>query len=450
MQRKRQEPSLHTEWSTFTDGPTGHYVSDCPTNEDPAYDIAAGYDYICKFCGERGTHYFMFCPLNPDPNSIYRRRRDKAFQNLHGSPSRSEVGLSKTFASAPQSLKSRNPLIISRLQIGVSKVCSSTADLDLFVNRKRLTSPDGATGGLGDDSGFNKEGLGMTDFATCGERGQNGAAGDNKLDIGLFEAMGSSEADMVWERLNNREHSRGSEEQKDTLLVKLINENTADSTTAPKINQSPHMEFLCRLFMKHPSQRNPSWRPRMTALGMWDINDAEKCQEEYEEEMVKMREHELSTGLKSPDYNERSLTYYSDIIRENTWCVDGDGYSKVSDQDIDSLIESKGFQEPENRLEEQKDSPSRDEKVRAIRKKINSIECLRSKLASGDEMDRPETGQMAIGKLSQEKVDEISRRMQAPEPSSPSGLTSASSELSSPPRLLCRGSGRGRYGFHIN
>ena len=52
-------------------------MTDCPTNEDPAYDLPPGIDYICKFCGEAGVHYYMFCPRHPGQHSIYKQRLAK-------------------------------------------------------------------------------------------------------------------------------------------------------------------------------------------------------------------------------------------------------------------------------------------------------------------------------------------------------------------------------------
>lgn len=60
-----------------TDSLIGHYVVNCPTNEDPSFDKPPSLDYRCRFCQQPGSHYWMFCPRNPDPNSIYRRRQAK-------------------------------------------------------------------------------------------------------------------------------------------------------------------------------------------------------------------------------------------------------------------------------------------------------------------------------------------------------------------------------------
>jgi hypothetical protein len=60
-----------------TDSLIGHYVVNCPTNEDPSFDKPPSFDYRCRFCQQPGSHYWMFCPRNPDPNSIYRRRQAK-------------------------------------------------------------------------------------------------------------------------------------------------------------------------------------------------------------------------------------------------------------------------------------------------------------------------------------------------------------------------------------
>lgn len=66
----------------------GHFVNECPTNDDPDYDIPPSRDYRCKFCKKPGVHYFLFCPQNPNPNSIYRRRQAKMRSNGPSSPDR--------------------------------------------------------------------------------------------------------------------------------------------------------------------------------------------------------------------------------------------------------------------------------------------------------------------------------------------------------------------------
>ena len=45
-------------------------------------------DYRCKFCKKPGVHYFLFCPQNPDPNSIHRRRQAKLRLKGPSSPGR--------------------------------------------------------------------------------------------------------------------------------------------------------------------------------------------------------------------------------------------------------------------------------------------------------------------------------------------------------------------------
>ncbi|KAI9742761.1 MAG: hypothetical protein M1818_003490 [Claussenomyces sp. TS43310] len=58
----------------------GHHVMKCPTNEDPHFDVRPAMGYICMFCEKNGDHYRMFCPKNPAPDSIYRRRLAKGLR----------------------------------------------------------------------------------------------------------------------------------------------------------------------------------------------------------------------------------------------------------------------------------------------------------------------------------------------------------------------------------
>jgi hypothetical protein len=443
MQRKRRELSPYFDQNISTDGLTGHYVSDCPTNEDPAYDISAGFDYVCKFCKERGTHYFLFCPQNPDPNSIYRRRQDRAFQALHGSPFRNDLGQKSTFRSLPRSSPSPSPATPCRLQISVPKVRSATTNFDIFAKRKRLSSRDGITG-FANNNWIDIAGKGVTGFAMDDTRDE-GAAEKDGLKMGHFETLGLSDGDMVWERLKadiQRERPRTLQSQSATSTKQAVTDKTvAEISAATTTNQSPHEDFLSKLFAKHLNQRNPNWRPRMTALEMWDINDEKKRQEE-KQEMTKMSEWGLSTDSNTADYNQENLIHCSDYGREDSMDIGNEDYSTASEgdrDDIDFLIETKG-------IEEQEDSPTREDKLRTIQEKINSIENLQTKLAS-DDVDFPEMDQIASGNLSQEKLDEISRCRRALEPPSPSSFTSSSSELSSPPRLSSSGSRRGRGGF---
>jgi hypothetical protein len=326
----------------------------------------------------------------------------------------------------------------------VSKARSPTANFDLITKRKRLSSQDGITG-FANNSWIDVMREGITGFAMSDTRDE-GAAQKVGLKMGHFETLGLSDGDMVWERLKadiQREHSRALESQSTTSTKQAVTDRTvAETSAATTTNQSRHADFLSKLFAKHSSQRNPNWRPRMTALEMWDINDEKKRQEEGQE-MTKMSEWELSTDSNTANYNQKNLIHCSNYGREDSMDIDDEDYSMASEDDRDEinfLIETKG-------IEEQEDSPTREGKLLAIQKKINSIEDLQTKLALDDDVDFPELEQIASGNLSQEKLDEMSRCMRALEPPSPSSFTSSSSELSSPPRLSSSGSRRGRGGF---
>ncbi|TVY42128.1 putative RING finger protein [Lachnellula occidentalis] len=56
-------------------GGKGHHLQVCPTNMDPSYDEPPASFYVCSCCQVRGDHYRSLCPRNPDPNSIYQRRK---------------------------------------------------------------------------------------------------------------------------------------------------------------------------------------------------------------------------------------------------------------------------------------------------------------------------------------------------------------------------------------
>ena len=339
---------------SLADNRPGHYVGDCPTNEDPEYDISAGFDYVCKFCKERGTHYFMFCPRNPDPNSIYRRRQEKALRNIQSIPSHGDLGLKRTFTSSPGFPESPGPATPSRSKVVLPKFSSPTADFEFFTKGKRISSRESITGSLKDDD-INDIEIGMSGVAMG--RAQVRTTEDDYLDKGSPQTLGSSDGDMVWERLENdiqREQLRGPQEQLNTFTKQNVIERTITETNAPTIaHQSPHANFLSKLFEKQPSQPNPRWRPRMTALNMWDIYDEKKRQEENEE-MAKMNERELSTD---PDYNwKKNRTHHSSRDRED---IDDDDYSTPSKQDkeqVNFLVDTKGFQEHEKHKAGQEDS----------------------------------------------------------------------------------------------
>ncbi len=431
----------------------GHYVSDCPTNEDPKYDITAGFDYVCKFCKERGTHYFLFCPSNTDPNSIYKRRQDRAFQNLQASASHGDQLSKRTIASLPRSPESPSPATPSRSKIVVTEFSTSTAEFDLFTKMKRTSSRNANTESFRDDNNFDDMGKSMVSVAIGDAQGER-AEEDDELRIRRFETLGLSEGDMIWERLKNniqREHSRGLQMQSIIRTKQIVRGRLATKSTEPTTtNKSPDTDFLSKLFKRHPSQPNPNCRPRMTALEMWEINDEKKRLKENMK-MARMAEREPSAEPSIPNSSQmRNLPYRSDQCWDDSVDVMEVEYPKDLGEDRKQdnfLLDTKGFNVHKKHQEKHEESPNREEKMRAIQKKIKSIEGLRTKLASGEDVDSPEMEQMASGDLSQEELDDISRRMRAPEPLSPSGLTSSSSELSSPPRLSSSGSRRGKGGF---
>lgn len=64
----------------------GHFLKDCPTNIDPAYDRTPPKHYKCKICKKSGDHYLPLCPKNKDPSSITQLRRRAALFDVQAGP----------------------------------------------------------------------------------------------------------------------------------------------------------------------------------------------------------------------------------------------------------------------------------------------------------------------------------------------------------------------------
>lgn len=120
-------------------------MCDCPTNEDPFYDMPAGFDYVCKYCGEQGTHYYIFCPRNPDPNSIYRRRQAKGL--LPSGSSLTCQGMKRPLA--PFSKPPTPPTAFRATttpQDDFESPKSPTPEFKRFARVKRISSREGFSG----------------------------------------------------------------------------------------------------------------------------------------------------------------------------------------------------------------------------------------------------------------------------------------------------------------
>ncbi|KAL2024007.1 hypothetical protein VTK56DRAFT_242 [Thermocarpiscus australiensis] len=66
----------------------GHFLQECPTSLDPAFDRPPPFDYICRICKKFGDHYVTFCPRNRDPASLIQQRRRLAKDNSQTGESR--------------------------------------------------------------------------------------------------------------------------------------------------------------------------------------------------------------------------------------------------------------------------------------------------------------------------------------------------------------------------
>lgn len=64
MWYQRQEFFFSVDHQQFVIREIGHFIQDCPTNADPAWDLRPKFDYVCRACGRRGEHYITSCPRN--------------------------------------------------------------------------------------------------------------------------------------------------------------------------------------------------------------------------------------------------------------------------------------------------------------------------------------------------------------------------------------------------
>ncbi len=107
--------------------------------------MPAGFDYICKYCGERGTHYYMFCDRNPDPNSVYRRRQAKGL--AVSSPSRADRTSERSYSPprefAGPPIPSRS---LRRLYDDRRSSVGEVQGFGTFTRVKKITSRAGFSG----------------------------------------------------------------------------------------------------------------------------------------------------------------------------------------------------------------------------------------------------------------------------------------------------------------
>lgn len=52
----------------------GHWLGNCPTNLDPAFDQAPEPDYVCEICQAVGKHFKTLCSRNREPDSWTQKR----------------------------------------------------------------------------------------------------------------------------------------------------------------------------------------------------------------------------------------------------------------------------------------------------------------------------------------------------------------------------------------
>lgn len=225
-----------------------------------------------------------------------------------------------------------------------------------------------------------------------------------------------SEGDIVWERLKNdleREYSKRSQQQRRNSDEQTITRQTVTlqitSSTLNQFGQSPHVEFLKRLFANHPNQSDPKRRPRMTALNMWDMFDEQNLQAE-ETAMAEMSE------ISSPPESVNVLDYATPkhepkSKRENNWTdmdveVDDDNSTQKSNQS-GFMVDRNGDPEHGENEKEQEEEHSSAKKLSAMEKKIDSIDGLRTMLAAWEDVESPKMAAMASGDLSQEDLNDI-------------------------------------------
>src|SRR5947209_7637380 len=82
-------------------------------------------EYRCKFCKKPDIHYFLFCPQNPDPNSVYRKHRAKVQSKGPFSPDRREKRSPSPSLEVPNDHKTRKLSFLSTTVHNSSRECAS-------------------------------------------------------------------------------------------------------------------------------------------------------------------------------------------------------------------------------------------------------------------------------------------------------------------------------------
>ncbi|KAI0161135.1 hypothetical protein GGR52DRAFT_161408 [Hypoxylon sp. FL1284] len=93
----------------------GHWLAECPTNLDPAFDQAPGPDYVCTICRAVGKHFNTLCPRNKKQSSWNQKRlralaREKptVLNDTVSSPGRLSTPPQRTSPTAPSQYTERD------------------------------------------------------------------------------------------------------------------------------------------------------------------------------------------------------------------------------------------------------------------------------------------------------------------------------------------------------
>lgn len=204
---------------------------------------------------------------------------------------------------------------------------------------------------------------------------------------------------------------------------------------------SNHEDFLRKLFANHPSQMCPrNQRLLVTASEMWDMSDHKKLQDGTSTPTQQMRgdchlrrPYEVNILGKQDEtiYNEDSDASTEDMnmtgIEEGSPSLKDEFEKHLRDESIKELCETSQRewkdvdhimldddhpQRITGMLDRRKESAQKKPRRESFSKKIDSIEEIRSRLVSGEEIDSAEVDRIASGDLSQSVLDQISSKMQ--------------------------------------
>lgn len=212
----------------------------CPTNEDPNFDVIPNSTYVCMFCENKGEHYRMFCPNNPAKDSVYKRRLAKGLvaDTKPPIPDRTSFAL-RTSPSSRIRNANLVPLGTNSHKRRLRSNSSSPVNYKVRVPARLLREED-------------------EDYIAF-ER--SSSPSPEVKDVRRFHKRIRIDANYAVQNTHNRQ-----EAQRNGVIAPIF-DNSKCQILTQLINEPNKIEV----------NRRPA---RLTALDMWEVNDIRKLREE--------------------------------------------------------------------------------------------------------------------------------------------------------------------------